>query len=368
MRATQATIYLDHLKHNINAIRKILDPLMNICMAVKADAYGHGAIEISKAALHSGVDCFGVATIKEGIALREAGITCPVILFSLPLPEEIPSLFYYQIMPVVASRDIVNLLNQEGKQDNFILEVHLKIDTGMGRIGCLPDEALNIARLIDESEYLTLNGICTHFAGSDMRDNQFAREQAQIFEKIILDMKAAGINTGIIHAANSGAVIDMPGVAFDMVRPGILMYGYYPSGEQDRSIDVKPVMELKTKITFIKKVPPDTPISYGMTYRTKETTHIATIPVGYGDGYSRLLSNQGKVFIRGKQYPIAGRVCMDQSMIDLGPSTDVELYDEVILFGPGAGVPDAEDIANLMGTIPYEVTCLITKRVPRVYV
>jgi alanine racemase len=341
---------------------------MNICMAVKANAYGHGVIEIAKAAAHSGVDCLGVATVGEGIELREAGITCPIILFSLQLPEEIPSLFYYHIIPVISSGDFVSLLDYEGKQDNFVLEVHLKIDTGMGRIGCQPEEAVKIAGMIDECPFLKLNGVCTHFAGSDMKETGFTLEQVRIFDETIRKIKDSGINPGVIHASNSGAIISMPEIAYDMVRPGILLYGYYPSKEQDRELDIKPVMELKTRIVFIKKVPPDTPISYGMTYKTKETTYIGTIPVGYGDGYSRLLSNKGQVLIKGKRYPILGRICMDQCMIDLGPAPEVNQYDEVTLFGPDPAGPDAEEIADIMGTIPYEVTCLITKRVQRVYV
>jgi alanine racemase len=368
MRATQAVIYLDNLTHNINNIKKRIPPGTRICLAVKADAYGHGAIEISKTAINAGVQCLGVATVQEAIELREAGIVCPVILFSLPLPGEISALFYYHIIPVVASKDLVLLCEQEGKQNDSILDVHLKIDTGMGRIGCHPDKAVFIAQTIKECSFVNLGGICTHFPGSDLVDNSFARTQVQVFNDVIRQIKEKGIDPGIIHAANSGAIINMPEALYNMVRPGILLYGYYPSKEQKRSIDVKPVMELKTKISFIKTVPPDTPVSYGMTYRTKETTRIATIPAGYGDGYSRLLSNRGEVLIKGKRYPVVGRVCMDQSMIDIGPSSDIGLYNDVTLFGPTPPAPTAEEIADIMGTIPYEVTCLIAKRVPRVYI
>lgn len=336
-------------------------------MAVKADAYGHGAISISRAAIDAGVQCLGVAAVEEAAELRDAGIACPIILFSLPLPGEIPALFYYRIIPVVASKEFVLLCNQEGKRNNSILDVHLKIDTGMGRIGCHPEDAAAIAQTIKECRYVNMGGICTHFPGSDLKDNSFAHSQVRLFDNIIQQIKENGIDPGIIHAANSRAIINMPEACYDMVRPGILLYGYYPSKEQKRSFNVKPVMELKAKISFIKTVPPDTPISYGMTYRTKRMTKIATISVGYGDGYSRLLSNRGEMLIKGKRYPIAGRVCMDQCMVDIGLTSDIALYDDVTLFGPPPA-PTAEEIADIMETIPYEVTCLITKRVPRTYV
>jgi alanine racemase len=367
MRVTQAVIHLDNFIHNIEVVRRNIPAETKICMAVKADAYGHGAVEIAKTAIHAGIHCLGVATVKEGIELREAGIRCPVILFSLPFPDEIPMLFYYRIIPLVASKDLILQCDEEGKQNESVLDIHLKVDTGMGRIGCQPDEALELAQLIDNCSYCHLHGMCTHFPGSDIEDNHFAREQVRIFNTLLQRIRENGIDPGIIHTANSGAVISMPEAMYDMVRPGIFLYGYYPSNEQQRSLTVKPVMELKTKISFIKTVPPDTPISYGMTYRTKQTTKIATIPVGYGDGYNRLLSNRGEVVIKGKRYPVAGRVCMDQCMIDLGPSSDISLYDDVILFGPDPPAPTAEDIADIIGTIPYEVTCFISRRVPRVY-
>jgi alanine racemase len=367
MRATRAIIHLDNLRHNISIIKKHLPAGKKICMAVKADAYGHGAVMVSRIASQEGVEMLGVATIGEAQELRDAGITIPIILLSIVLPEEAGILFTDNIIPVVASKDFIRLLEAEGKRRGKRCVVHLKIDTGMGRLGCKPEEAVELAEMIAGSPFLHIGGICTHFPGSDLKDTSFSKEQVIQFSDVIKKIKKAGIEPGIIHAANSGALINLPESYFDMVRVGILVYGYYPSKEQERILPVKPVLEFCSKIIFIKRVSKNTPVSYGMTYRTNRETCIATAAVGYGDGYSRLLSSRGYVLIKGKRYPVVGRVCMDHIMVDLGPSPEVKLYDDVVLFGPDPKGPDAEEIANLMGTIPYEVTCLVGKRVPRVY-
>jgi alanine racemase len=367
MRATRAIIHCNNLRHNINSIKNHLPAGKKICIAVKADAYGHGATMVSRIASDEGVDMLCVATIGEAKELRDTGITIPILLLSIPLPEEIDLLFTHHIIPIVASEDFIRLLEAEGKRRGECCEAHLKIDTGMGRLGCKPEEAFGLAEMIAGSPFVDLGGICTHFPGSDLKDASFAKEQVMLFGNIIKEIKNAGIDPGLIHTANSGAVINLPESYFDMVRLGILVYGYYPSKEQERILPIKPVLEFCSKIIFIKRVDKDTPVSYGMTYKTRRETCIATIAVGYGDGYSRLLSNRGEVLIRGKRYPLVGRVCMDHVMVDVGPSPEVKLYDDVVLFGPDPEGPDAEEIAGIMGTIPYEVTCLVGKRVPRVF-
>ena len=236
----------------------------------------------------------------------------------------------------------------------------------MGRIGCRPDEAHLLAGFISENPYLKLEGICTHFPVSDKEKNEFTLSQIKTFKSCIKKIKGMGINPGKIHAANSGAIIGYPDSYFTAVRPGIMLYGYYPSHGQERMLDIRPVMEFVTKVSFIKTVDKDTPVSYGMTYMTKSKTKIATLPVGYADGYSRLLSNTGRVLIKGKYYPVAGRVCMDQIMIDIGINSGIKAGDDVVLSGPNSQT--AEDIADIINTISYEVTCLITKRVPRIYI
>jgi alanine racemase len=346
-------------------------------MAVKADAYGHGALRLAKTAGGEGISWFGVATVYEGIRLRREGIGARILLFSLPFPEDIPLLLEYNIVPFVAdSETITRLDTAAGKlrgrtalpDGGGRFPVHLKIDTGMGRIGCFPENAPFLAEQIARSSSLFLEGTCTHFPGSDAKDQGFSKQQIALFLQSVNEIRGRGVDPGILHTANSGAIIGLPESHFDMVRPGIILYGYYPSREQARELEVRPVFELQTRVLFLKKVPTGTPISYGSIYRTKSETWIATLPVGYADGYPRLLSNNAEVLIREKTYPVAGRVCMDQIMVDLGSETDVRLNDTAVLFGPDPAGPTAETVAEAVGTIPYEITCGITKRVPRLYV
>jgi alanine racemase len=268
---------------------------------------------------------------------------------------------------MVGNRESIDSLASEAAKRRKPVQVHLKVDTGMGRIGCQPDEAPELAERIDSADWLELSGVCTHFPVADTADREFTAWQLDRFRACVDGIRSRGIDPATLHAANSGAILDHPQSAFRMVRPGIMLYGYYPSHEQARNLALKPVMELLSKVVFLKKVPRGTGISYGLTHRVERDTTIATIPAGYADGYNRLLSNRGQVCIRGRRYPIVGRVCMDQTMVDVGPDSEVELYDEVILFGPHPPAPDAEEIAGLMQTIPYEVTCLISRRVPRVF-
>jgi alanine racemase len=318
MRATRAIIRLDNLLHNIATIQAHVGQNIPLCMAVKANAYGHGAVRIAKTAVAAGVKALGVATVDEGTELREAGISVPIYLFSLPCDGELKSLLQADLIPFCTDDHSIKSYNAAAKLKHTQLTVHLKVDTGMGRIGCTPQNAVRLAALISESKNLELGGVCTHFPVSDSADPRFTGKQINAIKDIVSRLTIKGLHPGIIHAANSGAIIDKPDAVFDMVRPGIILYGYYPSHGQERILSVKPVMEFLTQISFIKKVSKGTSISYGRTYITEADTYIATLPVGYGDGYSRLLSNRAQVFIDGKRYPVAGRVCMDQIMIDLG--------------------------------------------------
>jgi alanine racemase len=367
MRATKAIIHLDNLRHNIRLLRNRIGAGIKMCMAVKANAYGHGAVEIARAASEEGVNAFGIATVEEGKELREAGIQNPVFLLSPVLPDENSDIVLYELSPLLGSRDGIDQLNGEAGRQGKKVEVHLKIDTGMGRIGCRPEEAEDLAGRIDSSSWLTLGGVCTHFPAADTRDTDFTKRQLRLFRSCVQSIEKRGIDPGAIHAANSGAIIGYPESFFTMVRPGIILYGYYPSNQQDRPFHFKPVMELVTKVIFLKRVSGGARLSYGLTYKVPADSMIATLPVGYADGYSRMLSNKAEVVIRGKRYPVAGRVCMDQCLVDLGSASPVRLYDDVILFGPNPVGPDAEEIAGLMHTIPYEVTCLVGGRVPRIY-
>jgi alanine racemase len=365
MRSTRAEIHLDRLIGNIQNIRKHVGKERLYCFPVKADAYGHGAVECSVAALDCGVEYLAIATLGEARELRQAGILAPIILFSIANEAEIRDLVELSLEPFVGDKDYIYALAQEAEKEQKVLNVHLKIDTGMGRIGCKPEEAAELALLISQSSSLSLTGTCTHFPVSDSSNQEFTKKQIQIFNEAISAITSAGCDPGLLHTANSGAVVAHPDAWFDMVRPGMISYGYYSSDEQERVIELEPVMDFKSKISFLKEVEPGTSISYGRTWKAEEKTWIGTMPVGYGDGYNRLLSNNAEVLHRGKRIKIAGRVCMDQTMINLGPETDAHIEDDVLLFGKDG--PDAEEIAEILGTIPYEVCCWVGKRVPRVF-
>ncbi|HUX13242.1 MAG TPA: alanine racemase [Spirochaetia bacterium] len=372
MRATRAIIHLSHLRHNIGLIRDHVRTTRpqrppRLCVAVKADAYGHGIVEIGRAAVEEGVEYLAVATIEEAVILRDAAVSVPVLVYSLPIPEELSAIVEYGLSPLVGDRELVVKLAAEAKKRGRRVPVHIKIDTGMGRIGCRPAEAPELAAAVQESPWLHLEGMSTHFPVSDIADRTFTLEQVRIFEEAAAKTRQKGINPGILSAANSGAALASPEAYFDMVRPGILVYGYYPSEEQERILPVKPVMELESRIVFVKSVPAGTGISYGLTHHTDRATYIGTVPIGYADGYSRLLSNRSRVLVNGRSVPVVGRICMDQCMIDLGAVPAAKLYDRVVLFGHDPAGPDAEELSRTIGTIPYEVTCGVSKRVPRVY-
>ena len=336
-------------------------------MAVKADAYGHGIVEVGCAAANAGVDYLAVATVDEGLELREADIDLPILLYSLATPGEMEAVVSNSITPILSDRNQINDYNNEARRQAAELPVHIKIDTGMGRIGCRPEQAVVLAKAVVDADALTLGGVSTHFAGADMADTAYTTRQMRRFDEAVAAIRGAGIEPGIVHAANSGGVVAHPDSWYDMVRPGILAYGYPPSPQQSGIVEVRPVMELVSRVVFIKEVRAGESVSYGMTWTAPSTTHIGTVPAGYGDGYNRLLSNRGDVSIDGVRYKIVGRVCMDQFMVDLGPVLSVERYQEVVLFGAERGAPDAAELAALCETIPYEITCNVSKRVPRVY-
>ena len=371
MRATRAAIDLARLRANLEAVGAYLRaarggaPPPRICLAVKANAYGHGAVPVARAALQAGVSAFGVATVDEGVELREAGIEAPILLFSLPLPEEAPAIAVAGLTPLCGDAAMGRDLARAAAAAGRTVEVHLKVDTGMQRIGCRPREAAAIAEQLRGLAGLRLTGLCTHFARSGEADQEFSHAQLAAFHQSI----AAIPNRGrlLLHAANSGAIVGLPESHLDMVRLGVIAYGYYPGDELARTIPVQPVMELTTRLAYLKRVPAGTGISYGHTHRTSAATVIATLPAGYADGYPRLLSNRAEVLIRGRRYPVVGRICMDQCLVDLGPRPGAARYDRAVLFGPDPAGPDAAELADRIGTIPYEITSAISARVPRLY-
>lgn len=369
MHPTRAIIHLGNLAHNIEEIRRLVGAHRRICVPVKADAYGHGAIRIARELLVEGVSHLAVATVSEAAALRAADITAPILLFGLVIPEEYPLLVQTGCEAFVADKDQIAGLALQAKQMNTSLAVHLKIDTGMGRIGCVPQEAPSLARYILDSG-LSLAGVATHLPVADSakpQDIDFTHAQIKRFTDAVTSIRDVGIDPGIVHAANSGGILQYPESWLDMVRPGIIVYGYPsdPSSLTGHTIELKPVMKLETRVVHMKKVQKGTSISYGRTWTAERDTVIATLPVGYGDGLARSLSNRLTVRIAETDYPIVGRICMDQCMIDVGPEPAVRRWDTAVIFGPGHG---ADALARMIDTIPYEITCSIAPRVPRVYV
>ncbi|HNY17516.1 MAG TPA: alanine racemase [Treponemataceae bacterium] len=371
MHPTRAIIHLENLRFNIAEIRKKVGQDIRICVPVKADAYGHGALKIAVAAIRSGATHLAVASAQEGVALREAGIVAPILSFSIPIPEEIPALIGHDIVPFIFDMEYIDEFSRQAAAMNRVVPVHLKIDTGMGRIGCTPEDAPALARRIARDKHLKLEGIATHLAVADSNapeDVRYTHEQIARFSSAVQAIKAEGIDPGIVHAANSGAVIAYPEAWFDMVRPGILVYGYLPTPDFKGLIETRPVMELETQVVSIKKVSAGTSVSYGRTWVAEECTYIATLPVGYADGLLRGLSPGLRVRIGEREYPIVGRICMDQCMVNVGPDPWVQRWDRATVFGPAPAASSAETLARILGTIPYEITCGINKRVPRVYV
>lgn len=339
-------------------------------MPLKADAYGHGALELAKTALAAGVKYLAVATVGEGAALRQGGIEAPVLLLSIPLPEEITELAASDMEVLAGDEEYIEALEQEAARTGKRIRIHLKIDTGMGRIGCTPAMAPVLASRIAESKNLMLAGTATHLAVSDSlaaKDRAFTNRQLEAFSAAVEGIKAAGVDPGLVHAANTGAVTFYSGAWFDMVRPGILLYGYAPRDETGcAALAVKPLMELVSSLVFIKPIAKGTTVSYGRTWKAKTGTIIGTLPIGYADGLPRGLGNTWRILAGGVLRLLVGRICMDQCMVDLGQDSGLRRWDRVTIFGGGA--PHAGIMASLLGTIPYEITCNINKRVPRIYI
>ncbi|MDR1901586.1 MAG: alanine racemase [Treponema sp.] len=373
MRATRAIIHLDNLRQNIRVVRERIGfPL--ICLPVKADAYGHGAVPVARAGLEAGADCLAVAAVDEGAELREAGIDAPILLFTLPLPEELPRLIALHLTPFVFDREFIRLLADAlesalpGPKGRQPFPVHLKIDTGMGRAGCRPEEAPDLAAFICRQKNLELAGVATHLAASDSTtedDIGWTKTQLVRFREAVEGIKAGGLHPGIVHAANSGATALHEDAWFDMVRPGIALYGYSPFKDGPAALPVKPIMELSTQIVSIKHIKQGESVSYGRTWTAAEDTTIGILPLGYGDGLPRSLSGKWKVRMEGGLYPLIGRICMDQCMVNLGAGAKIPRWAKACIFGPG--MQDAADMAAVTGTIPYEITCNINKRVKRIY-
>lgn len=369
MSLTIAEINLSHLTHNLDQVRAHISPGCKILAVVKANAYGHGIIEVSRELEHAGVDMLGVAHVEEGIALRESGIHTGILVLGGVYEEYAPDIVKSRLTPVVYTMPFAAALSKAAVSADEVLPVHIKVDTGMKRIGVAPEMAPEFVEDVVRLEGLRIEGIMTHFAEADLQNREFVREQLDSFLSACRLVEKRGINIPIRHTANSAAVIDMRESHLDMVRPGLMLYGYSPAPFLSFRTDLRPVMTLKTRIIHLKSVPPKTGISYSRTFVTSRETLVATIPIGYADGYSRALSNSGQVLIKGRRAPVIGRVCMDMTMVDVTDVPGVRPGDEVIIIGgEGENRITADDIAGWAGTIAYETLCGIGERVGRVYV
>lgn len=366
-----AVIDLDAVCHNINEVKRVIGPGVKVMPVIKADGYGHGAVPIAKELNKIGVDAFAVAILEEGITLRNHGIKQPIVILGYTSEYQYSSLIQYEIEPTVFCYEMAESLSKIASTLGKDAKVHIKLDTGMNRIGFKPTkESLEIVKKIARLPNIRIEGIFTHFACADEADKTSARKQKAKYDQFISWLLEEGIDIPVKHVSNSACIIDMENWRMDMVRSGIITYGLYPSEEVAKDVlDLKPAMKLKTHIVHIKEVEAGEGISYNHTFITERKTKIATIPVGYADGYPRALSSKGRVLIRGQYAPIIGRICMDQFMVDVTDIEGVSVMDDVTLIGAdGNNEIFVEEIADISRTINYEIVCGISKRVPRVYI
>lgn len=367
-----AEVDLKAIAHNIRELRRITNPKARFMAIVKANAYGHGIIEVARQSLENGAEALGVANIEEGIQLRKAGINAPVLIFGYTSPVHAKKLIEFDLTQTVYSYETSRALSEALSAYGKKIKVHIKVDTGMGRLGLLrgiKDNSVSEVESISRLPMLELEGIYTHFATADKSDRSYAGKQFEIFMDFLNQLRIAGLEIPVTHAANSAAIINMPETHLDMVRAGISIYGLYTSEEVDRSIiKLKPAMALKTKIIHLKKVPAGFKISYGTTYETEKPTTIATVSIGYADGLNRLLSSKGRMLVCGHSAPIVGRICMDLTMLDVGNIPEIAIGEEVVVFGrQGNASISVDEIASTINTINYEVVSTIMERVPRIY-
>lgn len=335
---------------------------------VKADAYGHGAVPVARRALASGATHLGVALIDEAVELRRAGIDAPILVFGGLFEEQIDAFLEHNVQMTLYDLRLARHVSRRAVALGRRAQVQVKVDTGMGRVGVALAEAAEAVAGLLRLPGLEVVGLYTHFANADARDKSFARIQLERFRSVLVTLSNCGLRPPTVHAANSAAVLDLPESYFDLVRPGVMIYGYYPSAETSESIPLEPAMRLRSTIIFVKRVPAGVPISYGRTFTTEQPTIIATVPIGYADGVLRRLSNNLEVLVRGQRCPLVGRVCMDQIMIDIGDRRDIFAGEPAVLLGrQGQSHISMDEWCRRLETIPYEVTCGISRRVLRVY-
>ncbi len=371
IRPAWAEVELGAIAHNLREIRRITQPQARIMAIVKANAYGHGAVQVSRTALENGASYLGVAIFHEAMELRSAGINAPILILGYNPKEHVEQTIREGITQTVYSLKAAQIVSRVAQNIDRKAKIHIKIDTGMSRLGFpVDDGTVDKIKQIAALESIEIEGIFTHFAVSDIADKTFTHQQLARFVELNAKLQANGVPIPIKHAANTGGIIDLPESHLDMVRLGISLYGLYPSDEVHKEkIQLKPALTLKADVAHIKEVLPGVSVSYGRRYTTGDKTWIATVPLGYADGYSRLLSSKAEVLIKGQRAKVVGTICMDQLMVDVGHIPGVKLGDEVVLIGrQGQDEIFADELAGHLGTINYEIVCMLSDRIPRIYV
>ena len=368
---TWVEINLDAIANNVKNIKKLIGKKKELMAVVKGNAYGHDILEIASVVLNNGATRLAVARLEEGIFLRKSGITVPILVLGLTLKQQVEPLVSYNITPTVSEYEMIEKLSDSAFKEDKIVKVHLKVDTGMGRIGIPPNHVLNFIKKVKVLKNVEIEGIFTHFSVADEKDKSYTEAQFKKFVEVLNILEKEGIRIPVKHVGNSATLLDLPHMWLDMVRPGISLYGLYPSEDVQKTIKLTPAYSFKTRIVFLKELLQGEDVGYGRTYTTKKKrTVVASLPVGYADGYNRLLSNKGEVLVKGKRFPIIGRICMDQCMIDVTNLSQVKIDNEVVLWGrQGHKEIAVEEIAGKIGTINYEIVHMPDKkRVPKLFI
>lgn len=359
---------LDAISFNVQAYKQHISPQVEIYAVVKGNAYGHGSVPVSQAALAAGATRLAVHRLSEGIELRKAGISAPILLMGYTPLDGVDLIIQWHLTPSLITIEFARTLSARASSLGITVPVHIKVDTGMSRFGLLPEEVLDFLRELGDLPGIYPEGLFTHFATADWVDTSFVQQQLAIFNDVLSAAKRNGFDLPVCHAANSSAAMHLPETHFNAIRLGIAMYGLDPSDQWLPGFEIRPALTLKSEICRVRDLPPGTGVSYGRTFITQSKTRAALVPVGYGDGYHRSLSNRGSVLIHGLRAPILGRVCMDQFVVDISAIPDVQQEDEVVLIGKqGNDQIRAEEVARLAGTINYEVTTALLPRIPRLY-
>ncbi|HOS69549.1 MAG TPA: alanine racemase [Bacillota bacterium] len=371
IRAAWVEVDLDALAHNMREIRRLAKKDALVTAVIKADGYGHGATKIAQTLLENGADRFAVAVLDEGIELREAGFEVPILILGFTDKERAEEIVSYDLEQAVYSWELAEAISKEAVKQNKTAKIHIKVDTGMGRIGLRPDkDSVQLIKKISKLPNIAIEGIFTHFAVADTLDKTYTEGQYERFTWICGELERENVKINVKHCGNSAAIIDLPNMHLNMVRAGIILYGLKPSDEvMLDKIELKQVMSLKVRITHVKEIEAGQSVSYGRRFIAEKKSKIASLPVGYADGYTRMLSGKAEALVKGRRVPVVGRICMDQCMIDVTGIEDVKVGDEVVLFGKqGEGFIHIDELAEKLDTINYEIVCMISRRVPRVYV